>query len=128
LLVLWSAFIARMTLWPHPSLHTANQVLTQAVGSSTSPSGRIDVAFGWWEHTANVALFVPFGLLLQVLWRRWWWVVATGAVTSGSIEAAQAIWLPFRTATIDDVVDNTLGTAVGCLVAIAAVDLWRRRR
>jgi VanZ family protein len=67
------------------------------------------------EAVANVVMFVPFGVLVGLLLRRPWWVVVLlGAGTSALIETVQR-WLPTRYPTLQDVVMNTLGAAVGVL-------------
>lgn len=76
------------------------------------------------ETSANVLLFVPFGVLLMLgsLRMTWLRVAAVGLVVSAGIEILQAVALPGRTANVDDVVANTLGAAIGAL----GVVLWRR--
>ncbi len=77
------------------------------------------------EFLANVALFVPFGLLLSMAAPRWspWAVIALGCLASIVIELVQ-LGIPSRFATISDVIANTAGTAVGC----GAVLWWRAAR
>lgn len=70
------------------------------------------------EFTANVLWFAPFGLLLRALRPGWSWltVILTGALVSAAIEILQAVSRPGRSADVRDVVANTLGVALGCLV------------
>lgn len=72
------------------------------------------------EFVANIALFVPFGLLIRVAFARLprWGVAALGFVTTVTIEIVQSA-IPGRFSTVSDVVANTLGTLVG---------LWLARR
>ena len=66
----------------------------------------------------NIFLFVPFGAALwfgSVRLRR---AVAVGAALSIAIEVAQ-LAIPGRWTSTDDVMLNTLGTAVGYLAAAA---------
>lgn len=78
------------------------------------------------EAGANVVMFVPFGVLVGLLLARPWWVVVLlGAATSGLIETVQR-WLPTRWSTLQDVVMNTTGAAVGVLGLM--VVLWVRGR
>lgn len=76
------------------------------------------------EFMANIALFVPFGVLVAVAWPELqaWKVVAGGAGTSVLIELVQ-IALPTRYPTLSDVIANTLGAAVGC-----GMVWWLRRQ
>lgn len=66
----------------------------------------------------NVAMFIPTGVILPVLYRRvnrYWKDVFAGAVLSLCIELLQ---LPFasRATDIDDLILNTLGAALGGLI------------
>jgi VanZ family protein len=80
------------------------------------------------EEAANVALFVPLGMLgiLALGLRRWWRVVLTGTALSGSVELVQSAFLPGRVASVTDVVANGAGALVG--VALCALLAARPRR
>lgn len=69
------------------------------------------------ELLANVELFVPFGALLPLAFRRlrWWAVDLIGLGTTLVIELVQ----PFvgRTCDLDDIAANTLGAVIGCAAA-----------
>jgi len=77
------------------------------------------------EFTANIVMFVPFGVLVRLATARpsWWMILALGFLTTVTIELTQ-LALPSRFSTVSDVIANTLGTAVG----LAAVWLATRRR
>lgn len=83
-------------------------------------ASRLDISFATTytalEFAANIALFIPFGILLAVGWTRLktWQLALLGLVTSGLIEAVQ-IFLPTRFSTVSDLVANTAGAVVGCL-------------
>jgi len=68
----------------------------------------------------NLALFLPWGYLGMVAWRRpgrpsrFAIVVVTGAVYAAVLQWAQ-LYLPTRDPTLRDVVPNTLGAAAGAL-------------
>ncbi|MCU1423993.1 MAG: VanZ family protein, partial [Microbacteriaceae bacterium] len=82
------------------------------------------------EFVANVAMFVPFGVLVWLAFprSRWWVVLLLGFATTVTIETVQST-LPTRFSTVSDVVANTLGTAVGlALVRTTASRTLRRRR
>lgn len=77
------------------------------------------------EALANVAMFVPLGLLLPAATRlRPWTAVPVGAAFSTLIELSQLAFLPHRQPTVQDVVMNTLGAAIGAVVVLTV----RRRR
>lgn len=80
------------------------------------------------EFGANIVLFVPFGLLLALAWPqlKGWMIVLLGYAASATIELGQTL-LPSRYPTISDVIANTLGTAIGCLIIIAVRNAARSR-
>nr|WP_252727946.1 VanZ family protein [Curtobacterium sp. WW7] len=82
------------------------------------------------ESLANVAFFVPLGLLVVLLaGARWWWAgAAAGLLVSSTIEIGQALFLPARYATIDDVVANTMGAVVGAVLGVLLLGVAARRR
>jgi len=71
------------------------------------------------EILANVALFVPIGLLLALAWPRLrlWQTVLVGALMSVLIETVQGV-MPSRFPTLSDVIANTTGTLIGALVVV----------
>lgn len=63
----------------------------------------------------NVAVFIPIGIFLPVLFKRvqtWWGVMLGGLLISLSIETVQT-FLPERVFDIDDLILNTTGALVG---------------
>ncbi|MCD9199477.1 VanZ family protein [Aeromicrobium wangtongii] len=74
------------------------------------------------EFTANIALFVPLGILI-LLWRTdwgWWQATAVAFCVSATIEVLQDVLRPDRVASVNDVIANTAGGAVGALLVVAA--------
>lgn len=68
-----------------------------------------------WNVAGNVALFIPCGIVLPMVYRQlnsFWKVIAIGAFISLCIEILQ---LPFasRASDVDDLILNTLGVTVG---------------
>jgi len=73
----------------------------------------------------NIIGFMPFGFIVYRYrrlakpdgrGRNLVWAVCAGAILSLAIELVQA-WLPNRTSSINDIFCNTLGTALGALIA-----------
>ena len=64
----------------------------------------------------NILLFIPFGYLLPSLFPRlrWWQVILLGLVFSLCIELLQLI-TKLGYADVDDLINNTLGAAIGFL-------------
>ena len=63
---------------------------------------------------ANIALFIPMGVLLPMVFKKlkWWQADLIGFGASTIIELIQPIF--GRTADLDDIITNTLGTIIGC--------------
>ena len=71
----------------------------------------------------NVALFVPFGISLQLLIRRQIWVtVVAGLTTSLCVEVLQYV-LSWGTSTTGDLILNCFGAFVGAIIARLLVGL-----
>ncbi|MCZ4498228.1 MAG: hypothetical protein JWQ74_781 [Marmoricola sp.] len=114
LLVLYSVFIARLTL-TEPS--TSSWLFSLADHLATSASnGRLQ-----WAQTevlANIALFVPAGFLLAIALNS---AVASAVLcvaASALIEYAQLRYLPLRVPSGADVLHNGYGAALGALCAL----------
>jgi hypothetical protein len=78
-------------------------------------------SYALWEFLANIALFVPLGMLgalLRPSWPLWLWTTLA-LVASGSLELTQAAFLSGRTASSGDVLANALGLLCGVLAARA---------
>ncbi|WP_240675544.1 VanZ family protein [Cellulomonas endophytica] len=133
-LAVWALLVARITLGDAP----ADEGTSDAVRAAVAWLAARGVPITWLglEAVSNVVMFVPLGalalpllhggpprarrpLLAAAL------VVAAGALASAGIETTQATLLPTRVPTVQDVVLNTLGTAVG---AAAASLVGRPRR
>lgn len=80
----------------------------------------------------NIVLFVPLGFFLPLLSPRFEGIgttVLTGLVVSACIESLQFIGIAgwgWRSADIDDLILNTVGTAVGYGVYAAGRRVWQR--
>lgn len=70
------------------------------------------------EFSANIALFVPFGVVASLQLRRWPLAlpVIAGALVSVCIELAQHTLRPERTASIGDVLANSIGVLIGVIL------------
>ena len=114
-LVLYPLFLGAVAFWPSPVDGPARNFL-QTTPLPGLPSW-VDYAVVEW--CANVALFIPLGLLIALLLprRHMWLACICGAVTSMGIEAAQSLFLPLRYATVNDVAANSIGTVLGVLTA-----------
>jgi glycopeptide antibiotics resistance protein len=105
-LALWIAAAARLTLTPGHSGRL--NLVPFDFGANATP----------YEPLANVLLFVPLGLLIATAGRRLGAVVGLGFGLSIVIEVTQYLLDNGRTADVNDVIENTLGTLLGWLVVL----------
>src|SRR4051794_18116674 len=103
-LVTYLLLVARLTLWPEPAPDETFDVVRAVVGWLSDHG--VPVTYAGVEAVSNVLMFVPFGVLVGLLVRRWWAVVLLGCATSAAIELAQLAFLPTRVATVQDVALN----------------------
>ncbi|MDM8083357.1 VanZ family protein [Cellulomonas cellasea] len=124
------ALVARMTLRPEPAEPETFDLVREVIAWLAERGA--PVTYDGVEAVSNVLMFVPFGVLVGLLlgWRRRWAVVVAAAcATSTGIELAQRAFLPSRVPTVQDVVLNTSGAAVGlALLAVAHAALAARAR
>lgn len=67
----------------------------------------------------NILLFIPFGITLGLIWGRWY-VILVGFSFSLLVELSQ---LTFRIGwfELDDILNNTIGTALGFAIAVLII-------
>lgn len=130
LAVAYGVALALVGFWGSPVDASGGPWLARALAAAHRHGlpDRIDYAAV--ESFANVVYFVPLGLLVVLLaGARWWWAaIATGLVVSACIETGQALFLPARTATIDDVVANGVGALLGAVAGVLLLSRAARRR
>lgn len=125
------AFVAWVTLTPqaYASQHLA--ILYRVLDALHRRGYLLSIDDVELEFLANIALFVPVGmfLLLLVGTRLWWVAVAASFAMSSFIEIAQRV-IPGRVPDDQDVLANTIGAAIGVVVALVVTlpAALRRRR
>jgi glycopeptide antibiotics resistance protein len=69
------------------------------------------------EYLANIALFVPVGLFLLLLFgsRLWWLALAAAIFLTSSIETVQRV-VPGRVSDDRDIAANTIGAVAGIVL------------
>jgi glycopeptide antibiotics resistance protein len=98
---------------------------------SSATSWRSSTARGFCMRNArgNVALFIPLGFLIPLVWprRRFWSGLQIALAVSISIEVLQYLSRPWsnRLADVNDVILNVAGAAVG--LAVISLLRWRPR-
>jgi len=104
------------------TLREAHPVAGQVVNDNATPFATIriyldnlDSAFWISQAIGNLLLLLPVGLFgpIALPWlNRWWRVVLAALVISVCIETAQ-LWIPERSADVDDVLVNVVGALLG---------------
>jgi glycopeptide antibiotics resistance protein len=104
------------------TLRPANPLPGQTVTDNAVPFVTVGVylanlnsAFWVSQAVGNLLLLLPVGLFgpIALPWLgRWWRVLLVAAVISASIELAQ-LFIPERSADVDDVMFNTVGALLG---------------
>ncbi|MCL3817229.1 VanZ family protein [Aeromicrobium wangtongii] len=115
--------LALIALWPTPVDRNLAVVELPPVAWLLRHVG-LDQLTGYQliEFSANIALFVPLGILI-LLWRTdWGWRQATllSLAVTVTIEVLQNLLRPERFASLSDIVANTAGGLIGALVVLAA--------
>lgn len=126
-LLAYTVVVLVITLWPSPPDPGASPVLQRVLdwAHEAGLPAAVDVAA--LEVGANVVMFVPLGLLLASGRVRHPWHAATiGLALSAAIETTQTL-IPGRYPTMQDVVANTVGAALGA-AAVVAHRAWHARR
>lgn len=126
LLTIVLATVVAILLWPtRPAAGSQNalQAWFERLHRQGLPTR---LGFGTVEFLANVAMFVPLGVLAVLAWPRspWWVPVAGWLVFSAIAELTQASLEPHRVGDWRDVLANASGATLGVLL----VRWWFRHR
>jgi hypothetical protein len=111
--ILWLVVILGVTLVPLEATDGAPPILCVLCGDGALADGVL-----------NAALFLPLGAALSVAGWRPWRTIALGALLSCGVETAQFV-IPGRDPSLSDVLFNTLGTALGVVLAHSAPAVWQ---
>jgi len=130
LAIAYGVALALVGFWGSPVDAAGGPWLTRALAAAHRHGLPERIGYAAVESLANVVYFVPLGLLVVLLaGARWWWAaIAAGLVVSTCVETGQALFLPARTATVDDVVANGVGAVLGAVVGVLLLSRAARRR
>lgn len=117
--------LALIAFWPTPVDRGGHDSLVSALGWLQRHGAPGWLSYTFVEFSANIALFVPVGLLGVILVgaRRWWLAILAGFLASFCIELGQLLFLPARFATVNDVIANTFGAVLGTVLALVLIGL-----
>ena len=116
-------FVLAVLLWPTPVDAPVDALLQRVLDAAHRRGVPAAVDYDTVEVAANVAMFVPVGALLAAALpagRRWVAVVVCILLSAGG-EAAQALLLPARFASLGDIEANSTGGLIGWLIAVVAI-------
>jgi glycopeptide antibiotics resistance protein len=121
LTVMYVVVVLLVTLWPTTIDRGLDPYVERVLQELHQRGVPYFVDYGFIEFAANIVFFVPVGFLLGVLlpYRLAFLAVVGGAVLSATVETAQGLFLPGRVASTADVLANTAGAVIGCLVEVA---------
>ncbi len=125
------AFVGWVTLTPATDAPTQSDLVLRVLARLQREPHLGWLTYDRAEYLANVAMFVPVGLFLLLLFgtRFWWLAVAAGLVMTSLIETAQRS-IPGRVSDERDIAANTMGAVVGVVVGLvltlpATIRRWR---
>lgn len=134
-LALFAAYLG-LLVWVtfNPEPIDGSGVLRELVAAILNWAAATD-GYQWLEYNTlegigNVLLYVPlgFGLVLIAPRHRWFTYLALGIATTSAAELAQRYLLPDRISAWQDVVNNSIGAALGVLGAKAVMALRSKLR
>lgn len=126
------AFVAWLTLTPQAYASEHISVIYRILDALHRRGYLESIDDSRLEFLANIALFVPVGMFLMLLFgtRLWWLAVAASFAMTAAIEFAQRS-IPGRVPDERDLLANGVGAVIGVLLALvltAPAALRRRRR
>jgi VanZ family protein len=126
------SLVAWLTLTPQADAVEHISVIYDALDALQRHGYLLSLDHNQLEFLANVALFVPVGMFLLLLFgtRLWWLALTASFGLTTFIEAAQRS-IPGRVPDGRDLLANGLGAVIGVLIAVVLTlpgELRRRRR
>jgi len=112
--IAYLAFVGWLTLTPASDAPTQSDLVLRVLARLQRDDHLAWLTYDRAEYLANVALFLPVGLFLLLLFgTRFWWLAVAAALTLTSlIETAQRA-IPGRVSDERDIAANTMGAVVG---------------
>jgi len=117
--------VALVVFWPTPVDRPASGELHLVIDWFHSQGMPKFIGYNQVEFTANIAMFLPMGIIASTWFKNGWVGLVSGSLASCFIELSQYLFLPHRFASGMDVLANTSGAAIGA--AMYYIDQRRRR-
>jgi len=114
----YSVFVLVIVFWPTPVDRPLQGTITVVLENLHKAGVPRQVDYTFVEVAANVALFIPIGVLvaLLVMPALWWVAIVYGLTFSLVIEFVQSVFLPQRFASVGDLLSNSAGALIGGLI------------
>jgi len=125
----YAVFMVLVAFWPTPVDRDAHATIAHILWVLHKYGMPHFINYSVVEFTANIALFLPVGLLVvfYVGMRRWWLGFVVGFAASSIIELGQLLFLAQRFPSVADVVANTTGAIFGTVLALVVLTIWGDR-
>jgi len=117
--IAYLAFVGWVTLTPGSEAPTQSDLVLRVLARLQEYQQLDWLTYDRAEYLANIALFLPIGLFLLLLFgsRFWWLAVAAALMMTSLIETVQKA-IPGRVSDDRDIAANTLGAVIGVLVGL----------
>ncbi|WP_354348726.1 VanZ family protein [Pseudarthrobacter sp. PvP090] len=121
-----AGFLAVLSLvgfWPSPVDRPVQGQIARFLSFIHAHGAPAWIDYGFVEASANVALFVPLGVMTALAFpsKPWWQIGAFGLLVSGCMELGQLLFLHSRFPSPLDLATNTAGCLLGFLLAASLV-------
>ncbi|AUZ35728.1 VanZ family protein [Arthrobacter sp. PGP41] len=122
--------LAFVAFWPAPVDQPVAGTLTGILDFLHRHGTPAWFSYKFVEAAANVVLFIPLGFAASLAFaqKRWWQTGFLGLIISGCMELGQLMFLHNRFSSLQDLVTNTSGAAIGALLATVALNRLEVRR
>jgi glycopeptide antibiotics resistance protein len=113
------AFVGWVTLTPAAVAPTQSDLVLRVLARLQGYDRLSWLTYSRAEYLANVAMFVPVGLFLLLLFgtRFWWLAVASALAMTSMIETVQRV-IPGRVSDDRDIAANTMGAVLGVALGL----------
>ena len=119
LTIAYLAFVGWVTLTPGSEAPTRSDLVMRVLARLQGYQHMDWLTFHRAEYLANVALFVPVGLFLLLLFgSKYWWVAVAAAIAMTSLIETVQKGIPGRVSDERDIAANTLGAVIGVVLGL----------
>lgn len=128
LLAFYLIVLALVVLWPTPVDQTSGQYLKSALEWLHHRGIPLWFNYSLVEWLSNVVMFLPLGFLVAQYFKnlRILKTTVVGFALSSAIESVQLLFFEQRTASVLDIVANTLGTFLGSTIFVIFAFFWQK--